>query len=128
FDFLRPFDQRTQSLRSLVVLAGAAFTFLVFPVSRDTFFGDLMHLLCANLNFKRLHIRCDHGSVQRLVEIVARGRNPVLDAAGNGFRVVMDHSQSSVAMAYLVRSYDPCSDEIVNLVETDLLASQFLPD
>ena len=49
FYFLRPLDQRSQRLQRLIVVARAAFTFLVFPVRRDAFLGDLMHLLGANL-------------------------------------------------------------------------------
>ena len=33
---------------------GAALAFFVFPVRRDAFFGDQVHLLSANLDFKRL--------------------------------------------------------------------------
>ncbi len=97
-------------------------------MGRDAFLGDLVHLLGANLDFERLHVGTDHRGVQRLVEIVARRGDPVFDAAGNGFPVVMDHAQSRVAMANFIRSDDPRGDQIVNLIQTDLLAPQFFPD
>jgi len=55
--FLRPFDQRTQHLQCFVIVAFAAFPFLVLPMRGHAFFGDSVHLLSANLNFERLPFR-----------------------------------------------------------------------
>ena len=125
FYFLGPLNERSQRLQRLIVVTRSSFAFLVFPVSRNTFLGDVMHLLGANLNFKRLNVGTDNGSVQRLVEIVARSGNPVFDATWNRFPVVMDHAQSRIAMTHFIGSDDPRRNEIVNLIQSDLLLRSF---
>src|SRR5262249_24548902 len=111
-----PLDKRSQSLQRLIVIARAAFAFLVFPVRSNTFLGDLMHSLGTDLDFERLAVGSDDGRVKRLVEIVARSGNPVLDATWYGFPVVMDHTQRRVTVTHFVRSDDPRGNKVVNLV------------
>src|ERR1043165_1918011 len=128
FYFLRPFDERAQSLKRLIVVARTAFPFLVFPVRGHAFLGHVIHLFGADLNFERLEVGSDHGSVKRLVQVVARSRDPIFDTTGNGFPVVMDHAERGVTMAHFVGRDDARCDQIVNLIETNLLRTQFFPD
>ena len=115
-------------MQSLIVLASAAFSFFIFPVSGDAFLGNVMHILSADLHFERLRGRTNHRGVQRLIEIVARRCYPILNATGHRLPVVVDHSEGCVTMAYFVRSDNASCDQIVDLVKADFLPSKFLPN
>src|SRR5258708_37250779 len=103
-----------QDLQRLVIVARSAFPFFIFPVRGDTFFGGQMHLLGADLHFERLTFPSDDRGMQRLVEIVAWGGYPVLEAAWHRFPGGMNHAQSCIAVANFIRRNYSGSHEIVN--------------
>ena len=122
-----PLDQVAQPGDALIVGRGAFLALLVFPVRRDAFFGDAVHFLGADLHFEVLAVRSDDGGVQRLVEIGARDGDEVLDAAGDGAPLVVDHAQRGVAVLHRVGD-DAQRHQIVDLFDGDFLALDFLID
>ena len=126
--FLRPFDQRAQHLQRFVIVAFAALPFLVLPMRGHTFFGYPVHLLGANLYFERLAFRTDYRGVQRLIKIVARRGNPVLEPARHRLPGVMDYAESPITMANLIGSNDPGGHQIVDLIKNDFLSMKFFPN
>src|ERR1035437_4579562 len=122
-----PFHQMAQPGDALVVGGGAFSPFLVFPVGRDAFLGDAMHLLGADLDLEGLPVRADHAGVERLVEIGPRNGNEILNASGDGAPLIVDHTERRVAVLDRVGE-DAQRHEIVDLVERDLLAAHFLED
>ena len=106
----------------------AAPPLLVLPVRGDAFFGDAVHLLRANLNLEGLALRADDGGVERLVEVVARRGDPVLEAARYGLPEGVDYAEGGVAVARLVGRDDARGDEVVDLVELNLLPLELLVD
>ncbi len=123
---LLPFDELPQPRHALIVLH-AALAFLVFPVRRDAFLGDAVHLFGADLNFEVLAFGADHRSVQRLIKIRPRDRNEILDPAGHRRPFVVDHAQRAVAVLHRVGD-DADGEQIVDLVERDLLPFELLID
>ena len=65
--------------------------------------------------------------VQRLVEIGPRNRDEVLDAAGNRAPLVVDHAERGVAVLDRIGD-DAQRHQVVDLVDRDLLALEFLED
>ncbi len=126
--FLRPFDQRAQHLQGFVIVAFAALPFLVLPMGGDAFFGNSVHLLGADLYFERLAFRTDYRGVQRLIKIVARRGNPVLESARHRLPGVVDYTESPVTMTNLIWSDDTCGHQIVDLIKNDFLSMKFFPD
>ena len=93
--FLLPLHQVAQPGEALLVLLGERAAVLVLPVRGDAFLRDAVHFLGANLHFKRLAVRPDDGSVQRLIEVGARDGDEILDAAGDGPPRVVNDSQGA---------------------------------
>jgi hypothetical protein len=127
-DLLRPLDQRAEPLESLVVVMRAAAALFVLPMSGHALFGDAVHFFGANLHLEWLSFAADDRGVERAVEIVARRRNPVFEAAGHGLPEVVDDAEGRVTMAHLVGRDDARGDEIVDLIERNLLPLELLPD
>src|ERR1043166_8032202 len=105
-----------------------ALPFFVLPMRGNAFFGDVMHLFSANLNFKRLNVGSDNRSMQRLVKIIAGGSNPVFDASRHGFPIVVHNAQCRVTVANFIGSYYSYSYQVINLIKTDPLPSKFFPN
>src|SRR5580658_4554684 len=120
-----PLDQMAQPGDALVVGRGALLAFLVFPVRGYALFGDAVHFLGADLHFEVLAVRADDGRMQGLVEIGARDGDEVLDAAGNGAPLVVNHTQRGVAVFDRVGD-DAQGHQIVNLLDGDFLALDLL--
>jgi hypothetical protein len=97
-------------------------------VGGDALLGDAVHLLGANLNLEGLPLGADDGGVERLVEVVARRGDPVLEASRYGLPERVDDAERAVAVARLVGRDDARGDEVVDLVEPDLLPVELLPD
>jgi hypothetical protein len=97
-------------------------------VRGDALLGDAVHLLGAYLNLEGLPLVANHRGVERAVEVVARRRNPVLEAAGDGLPECVDDAERAVAVARLVGRDDARGDEVVDLIELYLLALELLPD
>src|SRR6266550_3552203 len=66
--------------------------------------------------------------MQRLIEIVAGCGNPVFDASGDWFPVVVNHAQSGIAMANFIRSDHSRGNQVIDLIEADSLTPQLFPD
>ena len=95
---------------------------------RDAFFGDVVHLLGSDLHLERLPAVADHGRVKRLVQVVARYRDPILETLGNGRPDVVDYAQRQIAVLSVVRRDDAGGDQVVNLLDHDLLLFEFFPE
>src|ERR1039457_3585697 len=122
-----PLDQMAQPGDALIVGRGPLLAFLVFPVRRDALLGDAVHFLGADLHFEVLAVRPHHGGMQRLVEIGAGDGDEVLDAAGNGPPLVVDHAQGGVAVLHRVGD-DTQRHQVVDLLDGDFLALDLLID
>ena len=72
----------------------------------DAFFGDVVHLFGANLHLEGLRFRADDGGVQRLIEIIARRGDPILDASGHWTPVVVNDAERGVTMTHFIRCDD----------------------
>ena len=120
-----PFHQVAQPGDALVVGGRSLAALLVLPVGGDALFGDAVHLFGPDLHFEGLALRSDHGGVERLVEVGPRDGDEVLDAAGNGPPLVVDHAQRGVAVLHRVGD-DAQGHQVVDLVDGDLLPPQLL--
>ena len=125
--FALPLDQLAQPGDALIVVGGPLLAFLVFPVRGDAFLGQAVHLFGADLDFEGQAAGADHGGVQRLVQVGPRDGDEVLDAAGNGMPLVVDHAERGVAVLDRIGD-DAQGQQIVDLVDADLLALHLLVD
>jgi hypothetical protein len=119
-EFLGPLDELAHPGDTLFVVIAAGFAAFVFPVGGNAFFGEAMHLLCADLNLEGL-AAMQHGGVQGLVEIRARHGDVVLEAAGNRAPNVVDHAESGVTVAFVIGD-NANGQKIVDLFEAAFLA------
>ena len=119
--FLRPLDQLAHPGDALVIVRGNRPAVLIFPVCRDAFFGDAVHILRADLDFERL-AAVNHSGVQRLVQIRPRHGDVVLEAAGHGAPDVVNDAKRGIAIALRIRD-DANGEKIVNLIQAALLAN-----
>ena len=122
-----PFDQLAEPGDALIVIGGAAAAFFVLPVRRDALLGDAMHLLGADLDFEMAALGTHDGGVQGLVQIGPRDGDKVLDPAGNGMPLVVDHAQGGVTVLHRIGN-DADGEKIVDLVQDDFLALELLED
>ena len=122
---LLPLHQLAQPGDALIVGARPFAAFFIFPVRRDAFFRQAMHLLGADLHFKRPAARPDHRRVQRLIQVGAGNRDEVLDAARNRMPFVVNHAQRRVAVLHRIGD-DAQRQQIVHLIERDLLPLHLL--
>src|SRR5258708_4418652 len=119
FQFLRPLDQLPHPGDALVVFLLRLAVF-VFPVRGHTFFRDAMHLLGANLYFKRL-AAVQHGGVQGLIEIGPCHGDVVLEPARHRAPDMVHDAQGCVTISLAVAD-NADGKQIVNLFEAALLA------
>ena len=110
-----------------VVLAVALAAFLVPPVGSDADLADLVHPVGPDLDLERLSVECDHGGVERLVEVVLRVRDVVVELAGDRSPEGMDDAERRVAVADVVDE-DPDRVDVVDLGELGALALHLLVD
>ena len=94
--------------------------FFVFPVRRDTEFGDAVHFERSDLNFERLPEVGDDRCVQRLVHIRLGRGDVVFDAPRNGFPLFVNLAQHFVTLVYRADD-DAHRREVVDLVERFVL-------
>src|SRR5438105_2218856 len=64
-----PFQQLSQPRVSLDIAHLEIFALFVAPVRGDTFLGDTVHFMGANLNFDALSVGSDHAGVERLIHV-----------------------------------------------------------
>ena len=122
-----PLHQVAQPGDALIVGRRPLAPLLVLPVRGDALLGDAVHLLGADLHLEGLPVRPHHRSVQRLVEIGPRDGDEVLDAAGDGPPLVVNHAQRGVAVLHRIGD-DAQRHQVVDLVDGDLLPAQLLED
>ncbi len=122
--FLDPFDQLPHPQDALIVGVGDVLAVFIAPVRGDALFGDTVHFLGADLNFKRLP-RINYRRVQRLVEVWPGHGNVILEAAWNGPPHLMDYAERRVAIAYRVGD-DAHGQQVVNLIDRAVLPQTFL--
>ncbi len=101
--------------------------FLVSPVGSDTAFGDLIHLLGANLDFKDMPGVADDGRVKRLVHVGLGHGDVVLEPARDGLEVGMDITEDGIAVLLRVGD-DPQCHQVIDLVEGVMLVMHLLVD
>ena len=103
-------------MQPVLDLAVFVHTELVFPVSRDSVFGGVVHFPGANLHLEGNCVLVEHGCVKALVHIRLGHRNIVLEAVRNRLEDIVHNAENIVAVGYVVND-DPDSENIKNLVD-----------
>ena len=93
----------------------------------DTELGAVVHLVRADLDLDRAPLRTDHRRVQRLVQVELRGRDVVLEAAGDRVPAGVDRAEHGVAVADVVDQH-PDADQVVDLGELATARHHLLVD
>ena len=119
-------EKLAQPAEVLLVGMRADAPFLVLPVCGNPLLGHLVHPLGPDLHLEREAAAHDR-RVQRLVAVRAGHRDEVLEAAGDRRPGLVDDPERRVAVAHGRRD-DPERDQVVDLVESDLLAPELLAD
>ena len=89
---------------------------LVLPVRGDTVFGAAVHVLGADLELDRPVARPQHRGVQRLVHVVLRQRDVVLEAPRQRVPAGVQDAERAVAVAGGVDQH-PQPDQVVDVGE-----------
>ena len=93
----------------------------------DAFFGDLVHLFGADLDFKRRAFFSDHRCVQRLVQVGPRHGDEIFDSPGHRPPCIVHDAQNCITI--LDRPCDdPHGEHVVHLIHLDVLFLQFAVD
>ena len=100
---------------------------LVERVRRDAVFGDLVHLLGADLQFDALLARADHGGVDRAVVVLLGRRDVVLEAARHHRPGGVHDAERAVALRHRLHD-DAEAENVGQLLEADRLALHLAPD
>ena len=105
----------------------------VFPVGGEAPLGNLVHALRADLHLHIAAFRTDHGRVQRFVAVGLRVGHPVFQSLRNGFVLVgYDHVNMPAQQPFFGagrRFHDDANGKkIVNVLERDVLRTNFIPD
>ena len=106
---------------------GRRAAFLVAPVGGDAHLGVPVHLLGANLHFKRPAVLGQHGSMQGAVMVALRMRNVIVEFAVNRLPQRMHDTQCRIAIAHLVKN-DAQRPHVINFGELDILLAHLVPD
>src|SRR4051812_42948716 len=93
----------------------------------DTEFRDLVHLPGADLQFDALIAGTDYGGVDRMIIVLLRRRDVILEAAGH-HRPGGMHDAERAVTGFEVIQHDAESEDIRQLLEADRLALHFGPD
>ena len=128
FDLLLPFDEPFEPDEGFIfICVGAAPALLVFPVRGDSFFGNSIHVIGADLHFERLSALADYRGVERLVKILARYGDPVFETARDGLPRCMDDAQRGITVLYRFGN-NANRHQVVDLIDSDALATDPLVD
>ena len=100
---------------------------LVESVRGDAEFGDLVHLLGADLQLDALVAGADHGGVDRTIIVLLRRRDIVLEAAGHDGPGGVDDAERAVAGLDIVED-DAEPENVGQLLEADRFALHLGPD
>ena len=93
----------------------------------NTIFRSLVHLKCADLNFKWLSVRADQRRMQRLIHIWLRHGNIVLEPARNRFIHLMDDAKCRIAVFDSIYQDTYCK-QIINLIDRLVLVDHLFID
>ena len=94
-----PFQQLTKPGETLAVTFWNTCPFLVHPVCRNAFIGDMMHVIGPNLNFNPLTMGTNHGGMKGLVHVCLGHPYVIFEAARNGFPQRVNHTQGLITLA-----------------------------
>jgi len=100
---------------------------LVLPVRGDAVLGATIHLLGADLELDRAASRPHNRRVQRLVHVVLRERDVVLDPARHGTPAHVDDTHRRVAVG-VVLDEDPQTQQVVDVPELPATDDHLLVD
>ena len=78
--------------------SSVSLAFLVTPVCRYTVFRNMVHFPGTNLNFNRLSLGSDNGSMQRLIQIGLRHRNIILETVWQRFPERVSQTKYGIAL------------------------------
>ncbi len=93
----------------------------------DAVFGDLVHLLGADLQLDALVARADHGGVDRAVVVLLGRRDVVLEASRHHRPGGVDDAERLVAFRHALHDH-PKAEDVGQLLEADRLALHLAPD
>src|SRR5690606_2289711 len=127
-EVLLPLHQLAQPGEFLLVIlevAGAAL--LVRPVRGDALLRHLVHLVGADLDLDAIADGADDRRVKRLVHVLLRHRDVVLEATRNGLPQGVDEAERLVAIRNRLGD-DPEGDDVVDVFEIDALLTHLAPD
>ena len=111
---------------SFIRLIGTA-PFLVAPMRRDAALGMSVHVVGADLDFDRLVAGTEHRGMNRAVHVVLRGRDVVVELAGNERPERMHDAERRVAVRHRAHQ-DARRADIHDLLESQALHLHFAPD
>ena len=109
------------------LVAGALPVLLVLPVGGHAVFGDLVHLLGADLHLEGDAALAHHRGVQALVHVGLGGADIVLEAAQNGLVQVVDQAQHVVAVRHRVHD-DAEGEQVEHVVQRLVLGIHLAVD
>ena len=118
---LRVLRRRAITLSNLLTARGS----LVAPVRSHTVLSFFVHLVGANLNLKRQVTRTIHSQVQRLVVIILRVLNVVLETASHRRPQGQHVAEHGVALC-LFLNHDAHREDVINLIEATALRLHLL--
>ena len=126
-DVALPLHELAQPGELRVVLAVGLRAFLVAPVGGDADLAHLVHLLGPDLDLQRLAVERDDRRVERLVEVVLRDGDVVVELARDRPPQRVHDAECRVTVAHVL---DEQADgvDVVDLAELRALALHLLPD
>ena len=93
----------------------------------DTVLRSLMHLLCTDLDLKRLSGRSHQRCVQGLIHIRLRHRDIIFKTSRDRRIHLMDHAKRRITVFHGIHN-DPNRKQIVHLIQSFILIDHFLVD
>ena len=112
--------------RGLLFVEAVGFV-LVAPVRGDAVFGDLIHLLGADLDFHAHIARPDHRGVDRAIAVGLRVGDVVFHLIGHAAPRLVDEAERAIAIVRIVDD-DAERIDVGEIGEFDALALQLAPD
>src|SRR4030067_140009 len=100
---LLPLHHLPQPVVNVMVFGIYLAALLILPVSGYTFFCQLMHLICPDLEFYPLPLRTYYSCMKRLVHIRFWNPNKIFKSAGHRRPKGVDHPRYSVSTTLSIR-------------------------
>ena len=126
-DVLPPLHDLAEPADLLLVALFVLALLFVLPVCRDAQFGDLVHLLRADLHLHGPPVSTHHRGVQAAVHVVLGIGDVVVKLAGDGTPQAVHHAQRRVTLGFALDD-DAEAVDVVDLLEVHILALHLLPD